>query len=262
MAAKITVVEGEHAGTELWIEYEVLRFGSDPSCELSLDDPAVEPHALTIRYSDGRYTVFNRGGSPLQLDALTLAPSESGIWKSGKNLRTAGGLLLRLETSGGGMPERRVVDDLPSLPADVVESPVRASAAAGDRDAAPAGEPAKKSNTGAVAVGVLFAAAAAFILLGDVGKPNPSSAGAQPAKTFAEVVKELQSDPDCAPDLWIQLDRVYAEAYRGKPADAAVGYQRLRDRIDWEKNLALSAGKTVPEALLDADAFVKQRLLD
>ena len=260
MPAKLIVVEGVETGSELWIEYEVLRLGSDSSCELVLADSGVEPHALTVRYGDGRYTVYNRGSAPLQLDAVTLAPSESGVWRTGKTLRFAGGLALKLETSGDGAPTRR--------PTEATTRPVREAVPVSNaplEEVAIGGAPSEpkpeKSNNGAIIAGVLFAIAAVFILFSDDFLPSGPAAGGEKAPAaFSEVVSLLQNDPNCAPDLWIQLSKSYADAYRGDEVRSAAGYRRLRDRIVWEKNQLLTQGRPVPDALLEAESFVTQQI--
>lgn len=260
MPAKLIIVEGAQAGSELWIEYEVLRIGSDAGCEIALLDPGVEPHALTVRYGDGRYTVYNRGSAPLQLDAVTLAPSESGVWRSGKAIKFSSGLVLKLETSGDGAPARR--------PNEPTALPVREAvsvANASHDDAAIAGAPAQskpeKSKAGAIVAGVLFAAAAVLIMFSDVFLASgPAPDGRKAPVSFSEAVSLLQNDPDCAPDLWIQLSKSYAEAYRGDAMRSEAGYRRLRDRIVWEKNQRLTQGRVVPEALLEAESFVTQQI--
>lgn len=261
MPAKLIVVEGVETGSELWIEYEVLRLGSDSSCELVLADSGVEPHALTVRYGDGRYTVYNRGSAPLQLDAVTLAPSESGVWRTGKTLRFAGGLALKLETSGDGAPTRR--------PTEATTRPVREAVPVSN---APLEEVAigggasseskpEKSNTGAIIGAMFFAVAAVLILFSDEFLPSGPAAGDEKAPAaFSEVVSLLQNDPNCAPDLWIQLSKSYADAYRGDEVRSAAGYRRLRDRIVWEKNQLLTQGRPVPDALLEAESFVTQQI--
>ncbi|MBA4017485.1 MAG: hypothetical protein C0483_09965 [Pirellula sp.] len=261
MPAKLIVVEGAEAGSELWVEYEVLRFGSDPSCELVLADSGVEPHALTVRYGDGRYTVFNRSSAPLQLDAVTLAPSESGVWRSGKTLRFPNGSALKLETSGDGAPTRR---PLPADPQPVREA-VPVAGASPDDVAIGGGSPSEpkpeKSNTGAIIAGLVFAVAAVLILFSDEFLPSGPAAGEEKAPApFSEVVSLLQKDPNCAPDLWIQLSKSYADAYRGDEVRSAAGYRRLRDRIVWEKNQLLTQGRPVPDALLEAESFVTQQI--
>ena len=261
MPAKLIVVEGAEAGSELWVEYEVLRFGSDPSCELVLVDSGVEPHSLTVRYGDGRYTVYNRGSAPLQLDAVTLAPSESGVWRSGKTLRFASGLALKLESSGDGAPARR--------PTEPAAHPIREAVAVAnaglDEPAIGGGSPLEpkpaKSNTGAIVAGVFFAAAAVLILFSDEFFPSGPEAGGEKAPApFSEVISLLQKDPNCAPDLWIQLSKSYADAYRGDEVRSAAGYRRLRDRIVWEKNQLLTQGRPVPDALVEAESFVTQQI--
>jgi len=258
MPARLIIAEGPLAGGELWIEDVAARLGRDSGCELLLDDPTLDAHALTIRYADKRYTVFNRGGAPLQIDALVVAPGESGVWRSGTSLFFAGGTVLTLETTGDGAPGKRAAKPLaaPSLISAVAADDALVSTpTAGDIAAA---ETKKKADNKAAVVAVLFICAAlGVILLGeDAGAP---ANGDKPIPTFAELIPRLKATPDIAPDVWVRLSETYAAAYRGDEAVAKRDYRLLRDRIDWEKNALLSQGKPVPEALVDAERFVKSK---
>lgn len=259
MPARLIIADGPLAGGELWIEDSAVRLGRDSGCELQLEDPAIDAHALTIRYADRRYTVFNRGGAPLQLDTLIIAPGESGEWRSGKSLFFDGGTVLTLETSGDGAPARRVSKPLtmPALSsAAVVEDAIVSAPGSGD---AATTEAKKKADNKAAIVAMVFVLGAVGIILSgdDAGAPNT---GERPIPTFAELAPRLKASPEIAPDLWVRLSQTYAEAYRGDDAAAKRDYRLLRDRIDWEKNALLSQGKTIPEALVDAERFVKSKI--
>lgn len=258
MPAKLIVAEGPEAGSELWIEYEVARLGSDAGCELRLDDPSLDPHAVTIRYADKRYSVYNRGAAPLQIDALIVAPGESGVWRSGTSLFFAGGTVLTLETSGDGAPARRAAAPLaaPSMISAIaaddtlITAPNGADAAAGAK---------KQAGNGPAIVAVVFIVAAlGIILIGD--DAGPANQNGRPVPTFAELVPRLQATPEIGPDLWVRISETYAVAYRGDEAVAKREFRALRDRIDWEKNALLSEGKPIPESLLDAEVYVKSRM--
>lgn len=259
MPAKLIVADGPLAGGELWIEYEVARLGSDSGCELQLDDPSVDSHAATIRYADKRYTVYNRSRAPLQIDALVVAPGESGVWRSGTSLFFGGGTVLTLETSGDGAPARRAAmpSAAPSVLSNIVADDAAVTTAGG---AAPQDvEAKKKADNKAAIVGMVFIVAVLGIILtsDDAGT---TSANGKPVPTFAELMPRLKATPEIAPDVWVRLSETYAAAYRGDAATAQREYRLLRDRIDWEKNSLLSRKEPIPEALLDAEQFVKSKM--
>jgi len=260
MPARLIIADGPLAGGELWIEDTAVRLGRDSGCELQLDDPTLDAHALTIRYADKRYTVFNRGAATLQLDTLVVAPGESGVWRSGTSLFFAGGTVLTLETSGDGAPARRAAKPVaaPSLLSAAVADDALLSAPTAEAAAA-ADEAKKQADNKAAIVALVFVLAAVGIILSDLYAVAPT-AGGKPIPTFAELMPRLKATPEIAPDLWVRLSETYASAYRGDAAAAKREYRLLRDRIDWEKNSLLSQGKPVPDALADAEAFVKTKL--
>src|SRR5262245_60944880 len=60
MPAKIVVKSGAAAKQVFPIEEELVRIGSDPTCELVLPDANLAPHAATLEFLDGNYIVYNR----------------------------------------------------------------------------------------------------------------------------------------------------------------------------------------------------------
>jgi hypothetical protein len=254
MSAKLVVTAGPLVDSELWLEYEVVRIGSGDDCELQLVDACVEPHAVTLRYADGRYLLYNRSSQTLRLESKLVEPNGSDTWRNGKTLQLPGGTSLRLETTGDGAPvPRRDDTPLPTLASGAEGLPIATAAPAGN--ALPT--PPKKNDTGQVLlVALLFAAAIGVLLMNG---PDTKPVG-EKAKSFAQLSAELRKDDSLTPDLWVRFSEAYTAAYRGRADEAQQAYRRLRDRIDWERNLLLQAGKPLPQTLLDADAYVKQRL--
>lgn len=254
MAARIVVVAGPQSGTELWVEDEVARFGGDAGCELSLNGAGLESHVFTLRYADGRYTLFNRSGDSLRIESNVVAPGDGGAWRPGHAVHLAGGTVLQLDTDGDGAPQRRPGPgvSLPSMAATALadEDPV-----AIDQSLTDGGKP-KSKTLQSVLVGVLFAAAF-FIIISDDPKPKASSSSARP---FADVLADLRTAPGVSPDLWIRFSEAYAWSYRGRTVEADAAYRRLRDRIELEKIELIGSGKDVPAALADAETFVKGRV--
>ncbi|MCE9606396.1 MAG: hypothetical protein K8U03_15985 [Planctomycetia bacterium] len=254
MPAKLTVTAGPLLGSELWIEYEVVRIGSADDCELQLVAAGQEPHVVTLRYAEGRYLLYNRGAQPLRLDAKLVEPNASEEWRKGKTLQLPGGTSLRMETTGDGAPAlRAAATALPTLAAtaEAMQAEVAVPLALQSVEGA------KKKQTGqAIVIALLFAAAIGVLLMDD---PKPNAAGTK-TKTFAELSTELRNDASLTPDLWIRFSEAYTSAYRGRADAAEVAYRRLRDRIEWEKSMLAQDGRAVPASLLEADAYVKHRL--
>ena len=254
MPAKLLITAGPLEGSELWIEYDVVRLGSDADCELQVVDAGLEPHVFTLRYSDGKFTLYNRTSQPLKLDSKLVESNGSNVWRSGKTLELAGGTTLKLETSGDGAPAPQAVETArPTLVTSAEAFDVGPAVPAGGAVA----ETAPKKKTGqAIAVALLFAAALGVLLMEE---PTAAPAGSQ-VKSFGELSAALRDEKSLSPDLWIRFSEAYAAAYRGRTEEADAAYRRLRDRLDWEKSLLSQAGRPAPPTLNDADAFVKQRL--
>jgi len=254
MPAKLSITAGPLAGSELWIEYDVVRLGADDDCELQLVDAGLDPHVFTLRYSDGRYLLYNRSPQSLKLDSKAVEPNGSDTWRHGKTLQLPGGTSLKLETSGDGAPEVRAADaPLPSLAASAeamqADVPVPVGGESGEA-------PAAKKTGQTVVVGLLFAAVIGVLLMEE---PTAGAPGTK-VKSFVELSADLRKDSSLTPDLWIRFSEAHAAAYRGRAAEADAAYRRLRDRLEWEKTLLEQAGKSVSPTLLDAEAYVKQRV--
>ena len=248
MPATIQIVAGPQAGEELWIEYEVSRLGGDTGCELHL--AGTEPHALTLRYSEGRYNVYNRGTSPITLDGNPVEVGQAGIWRTRRDLSLADGTVLRMAIEGDGAPTRRPEEASAAEPrADIdimaVEGPTT--------DAAPKK---KSNNLQLVAVIALFAGAALVLLTGGEGEEET----ALPKKSFDEVAVVLRQEQTLPPDLWLMFNAAHVADYRGREEEAKQSFERLRDRIEWEKNALLTEKKPVPASLVDAGRYVADRL--
>jgi len=246
--ATIQVVSGPQAGEEFWLEYEVSRLGGDAGCELHLAN--AEPHALTIRFSEGRYNVYNRGSQPVTLDGAQIEVGQAGIWRTGRELKFGDGTALRMAIEGDGAPSRRPAESVSATPrADIdivaVEGPAT--------EAAPQK---KSSNVQLVAVVALFAGAAFVLLAGGDGEEE----AALPRKTFDEVAVVLRQEQALPPDLWLMFNAAHVAEYRGREDEAKQAHERLRDRIEWEKNVLLTERKKVPQSLVDAGRYIADRL--
>jgi hypothetical protein len=248
VSAIIKVISGPQAGEELWIEYEVSRLGGDAGCELHL--AGAEPHALTLRYSDGRYNVYNRGSQPVTLDGSSVDVGQAGIWRSGRDLKLGDGTVLRMAIEGDGAPSRRPEEAAVEPRADV---DIMAVEGGPTTDEAPKK---KSNNLQLVAVIALFAGAALVLFAGGDGEDE----AALPKKSFDEVAVVLRQEQNLPPDLWLMFNAAHVAEYRGREEEAKQAFERLRDRVEWEKNVLLAEKKPVPASLIDAGRYIADRL--
>ncbi len=255
MSAKIVVVAGTQAGAEHWIEHDILRVGSDKACELCLQDTGIDPHALTIRYANQRYAVYNRGSSKIRVDQLIIDPNKNSIWKPGGVLRFAGGAVLRLDTDGNGAPERSEQKVAPTIvPSEANVDENAAEPALEDAaDTAPANSAQKQLQL--VFAVVFFGAAIAAILWSGSSEETPPA-----TISFDVLVTQLRDAKNISPDLWVRLSEARAMASRGRKAEASQAYRRLRDRVELEKDHFVANRRLVPHVLDDLEDYVKNRL--
>ncbi|MBL8797466.1 MAG: hypothetical protein JNM56_26430, partial [Planctomycetia bacterium] len=130
MSAKLVVAAGPSAGTEFWIEDEVLRIGADANCAVCLSAPGVAAHVATLEFRSGGYLLHNRQTQPLVLDGKPLPQSASAAWPPDGNLQLTRDLVLTLLIEGDPAPSKRPARrvelpeaDEPSLPAEAPPPP-------------------------------------------------------------------------------------------------------------------------------------------
>jgi hypothetical protein len=101
MPAILCAVAGPSAGNECWITEDVSRVGNEAGCEWQLAE--LEPHALTLYYRNGQYTVFNRGRRTITIGNASVQTGCSAKWDF-DDLLQIGATVLRLWTDGDKAP--------------------------------------------------------------------------------------------------------------------------------------------------------------
>ena len=100
--------------TEIWIESEVSRIGSDPHCQVRVEE--LPAHAATLLYREGEYFLINRMDEPVRLGRESVEQGTQVIWGNRETLHLMDNVRLRLEIDGDPapapyMPEYSSVDD-------------------------------------------------------------------------------------------------------------------------------------------------------
>lgn len=227
MPAKLVIASGIATGTEIWIEDDVSRVGSDPKCQVCLRDAELAAHAATLEYRGGDYILHNRGEGPIRLGVRELAGRASFTWQPGQELQLTSTLVLRLEVDGDPAPgPRPVARRRPET--DEPTGDDQADAAVGA--AAP---PANRSKQ-LLQIGVIFLCfgGGAFMLLMD-----SSASSTLPSRNvtaeFSTLIKELSQEKASAeldPDtLRSVLQSARIAQLRGHQPRSQELYGHLRD---------------------------------
>jgi hypothetical protein len=104
MTARIIVQSGLSAGTVFWIHQSVTRLGSDPSMDLCLPSPDLDPHVLTIEFRSESYRVYNRGTQPVFMAEQCLSSGQSHLWLESELLELPDGQQLAIELDDDPSP--------------------------------------------------------------------------------------------------------------------------------------------------------------
>jgi hypothetical protein len=205
MSAKVSVqfrgiIQGEHI-----IADDVIRIGGDANCEICV--PALSAHLLTLRFDGGRYTIFNRSGRELRLEASALESNGSMVWQHGEDLFLEENLVLTLLIDGNPSPVRSSASAPATSTAnlevdepDVVATPV---------DDQSDGVPQRPQSQTLVQIMVIVVCLLGFGLLMLVDQSGQGSAQPRDEATvkreFAETITEIraaiESNPSLAGDL-------------------------------------------------------------
>ncbi len=115
MSVKIVLLsETNGPYTEIWIESEVSRIGSDPHCQIRVEE--LPAHAATLLYRDGEYFLINRMDEPVRLGKESVEQGTQVLWGAKESLHLMDDVRLRLEIEGDPtptpyMPEYSSADD-------------------------------------------------------------------------------------------------------------------------------------------------------
>ena len=260
MPARIVSLTGPTRGQAFPIEKDVSRIGGDPGCDLHV--PGLPPVALTLRYHNGRYEVFNRSGVPLEIGGRRVTDSAPAAWQDGEELALGGGAALRMSIEGDGAPARGAPAAVESP--ELSREPADEEMSADTRDAGrePAVEEATTRNVSSrgmqVAVILLCIVVGGFLLLEDATQADPQAVSrANAERGFTVVTTQLAKEvseggPNAAAAKALQemLYEARVAQLRGNTGTAAKQYRRARDFL-------LSRVRGSPSAAPkgDADAY-------
>jgi len=224
MSAKLVIAAGPSAGTEFWIEDEVLRIGGDASCAVCLTAPGVPAHAATLEFRDGGYIVHNRQAQALLLDGKTLPQNSFASWPANGNLQLTRELVLALVVEGDPAPSKRPARRLVLPEADEL------SAVPGEP------LPAKSGSTTVMqllVIVVLFGLAGMLFVIDR--KKNAPSADRDVPVEFAALVQDLSAAPVDGSSGNAAMRSVLQEArvaeLRGHKDQARLKYTRVTEML-------------------------------
>lgn len=224
MSAKLVVADGPSAGTEYWIEDEVLRIGADANCAVCLTAPGVPAHAATLEFRDGGYILHNRNAQALLLDGKTLPQNASAAWLANASLQLTRELVLTLVVEGDPAPSKRPARKLVLPEAD-------APSVAPDEPLP--GKSGGKTALQLAAIVVLFGFAG-MLFLTDPKKNAPAADRDVPVE-FAALVQDLSAAPADGSTGNAALRSVLQEArvaeLRGHKDQARLKYTRVTEML-------------------------------
>lgn len=224
MSAKLVVAAGPSAGTEFWIEDEVLRIGADANCAVCLTAPGVSAHAATLEFRDGGYILHNRQAQALLLDGKTLPQNSFASWPANGSLQLTRELVLALVVEGDPAPSKR--------PARRLELPE-----ADEPSVVPA-EPLPAKSSGKTALQLIVIVAlfglAGMLFIIDTKKNSPAVDRDVPVE-FAALVQDLSAAPADGATGNAALRSVLQEArvaeLRGHKDQARLKYTRVTEML-------------------------------
>ncbi|MBY0526877.1 MAG: FHA domain-containing protein [Gemmataceae bacterium] len=223
MPAKIVVKSGAAASTEVVIQEDVLRIGSDPSCEVVLPDAGLAPHAATLEFRDGAYVIHNRSDAPIRLNNVVLERRTFKKWNAGQDLALTDHLVLRLEVDGSPAPVRAA-----QAARRTVE--VAGSNEANESRPAPTSAATARKKQLQMVIILLLVAVVVGLLFIDTSGPAPTTAPA-PRDEFAALVKELQQHGKRDEGLLFLLQDARMAQVRGDARRARDLYGQIVDYL-------------------------------
>jgi hypothetical protein len=278
MPSQIAVLTGPAVGTVFPIEESVIRIGSDPQCSIRLTD--IPPHAVTLRFQDGRFQAFNRSGHLIELEGTAIPDGKSADWEAGQDLQLSTDVILQLQIDGDPRPAKRhapTAAHVSLIGADADE--VREEMQDGIDDDEDESTKAGGSGIGSqlAILGLLLVAFVGILVADELF--NADSVSSLSEKEIQEKYDLLVADidrylkDDALPadrPQWEMLRTLLQdsriEEVRGHSDEAAAGYQRLRHFLLSQRNQAgVFAGGGASEApapTSDLDEFASDRLAE
>jgi len=249
MSANIRIESGIAAGTNYWIDRPVLRVGSDPQCEICLPTADLAPHALTLEFRGGSYRAYNRGSSPINLDAATLQPGASGVWEDGDMLVLPGDQRLVLAIDGDPRPcprpEARMDDGFDDAP--TMSSGDQAAAAAISPEAAKKAK--SKSLLQMAIIGLCVVGTGGLLLMSRMGGSTNAPVPNRPSFN-AIVVSSLKKDETIR--TYVQkLQFAQSFMVRGRFEYAKLCFTDLRDQLIRQMDSLPSTDQKDAQVILD-----------
>jgi hypothetical protein len=207
-----------------WIEHENVRVGKG-SYEISLGDPSLTGHVLSVLYDDEKYFVYNRGDTSAKLGKSTLSYNTRTVWPPGTPIRI-GRTELHLEIVGDPKPAPR-----PAF-ADVLDTKGVSEELLRPEST---GKKKKKMDSNAlinvlIVLGMILAGGLFFAATQLGGPEEPQVDATELEKILAAVDEEWTGDPKH--DQMRQCFQLaFAAETRKRPAEAYAYYQTARDLI-------------------------------
>jgi hypothetical protein len=227
MSASIRIESGIAAGTNYWIDRPVLRVGSDPQCEICLPTADLAPHALTLEFRGGTYRAYNRGTSPIRLDATTLQPGAAGVWDDGDMLMLPGDVRMVLAFDGDPRPCPRPETPMDDGFDDEQAAPTGAPAVAASSETASKAK--SKSLLQMAVIGLCVLGTGALLLISRSGGFEAAPAPNRP--TFNAIVVSSLTKGDNIRMLVQKLQFAQSFIVRGHDDYAKICFADLRDQL-------------------------------
>ncbi len=245
MTARIVVQTGSSAGTVFWIHQPVIRLGSDPSMDLCLPSPDLEPHVMTIEFRSKDYRVYNRGTQSFFMAEQCLSSGQSHIWLETDLLELPDGQQLAIELDDDPSPapalhsydaisgiadEPRQVDPDSSQSKSLSKDSRSSAYSLQGNDSLAATRTKSSAKSGQLLVIAFCLVLGGFLLLRHQFNANSSTAIAAPE--FEEVIRAALNAEQSVPQTLIgQLQHAEAAVAAGNRSTAFDRYSRLRDSL-------------------------------
>lgn len=249
MPAKIVILTGAKRGTEYLIQDDVVRIGSAANSQLQIPD--LPPHAVTVRYSDGTYYVYNRTGGLIDLEGEDIAENGMSPWLNGQDLQLNQKTILQLRLVGAPAPQiiatadnafhtgisLEVDEELP----ETVEPDLDDDETGSDAKSQEA-EKARKFRNQLLLLGVLGVLFVGLVVLDSIKSKQPVKASVNVDVALSGLIRQLTDAIDENPDpksQWKQfwsltkkgLQDARISELRGNREKALEQYKILRQRL-------------------------------